>query len=75
MPLYGYQCNRCNHEFEVRASFREKEMGIRPVCPICQSDDTHQVLSVGLFVRGGSVETSSIQSPYCGPNSGTGCCG
>jgi putative FmdB family regulatory protein len=28
MPLYDYQCQRCQTVFEVRATFKEKEVGL-----------------------------------------------
>ena len=75
MPLYDYQCNHCQTTFEVRASFQEKEIGLKPECPNCQTVETHQILTVGLFIRKGSSDSAAISSTFCGPNSGTGCCG
>lgn len=75
MPIYDYQCDHCQMQFEVHASFQEKELGLNPMCPKCQSSDTHQRLSVGFFVRGGSSGSGSLPSSFCGPNSGSGCCG
>jgi putative FmdB family regulatory protein len=50
MPLYDYQCQKCRATFEVRATFKEKEQGLKPKCPECQSRKTRPVLSSGLFV-------------------------
>jgi len=75
MPIYDYQCDHCLATFEVHASFREKEIGLKPVCPNCQSTETHQVLTTGLFVHKGSSDASSLLSSKCGPNFGPGCCG
>lgn len=75
MPIYDYRCDHCQTTFEVRASFREKELGLKPMCTICQSAETHQILTVGLFVRQGSSDSGSITSTCCSPNTGTGCCG
>jgi len=33
MPLYDYQCKKCQTIFEVRATFKEKEEGLEPECP------------------------------------------
>ncbi len=74
MPIYAYQCDHCQVSFEVRASFREKEQGLTPACPACQSLDTHQVLTVGRFVRSGG-DRAALASSGCGPDSGPGCCG
>lgn len=75
MPVYDFQCNHCQTVFEVRASFREKEQGLKPVCPNCKSAETHQVLTTLLFLHKGSGDSSSLLSSNCGPNPGAGCCG
>ena len=74
MPLYDYQCQACQAVFEVRATFKEKEEGLEPECPQCQSKNTKQVLTAGLLIRGGDGASLSIP-PACGPNAGPGCCG
>jgi putative FmdB family regulatory protein len=75
MPVYDYQCNNCKFSFEIRATIQEKEAGLHPVCPKCQSPETRQVLSAGIFIFGGNKNNSSNPSSCCGPNSGSGCCG
>lgn len=75
MPFYEYQCSRCHATFEVRATFHEKEIGLQPVCPNCQSAETRQVLTVGSFVRSGSSEGNPRSTACCGPNAEPGCCG
>jgi len=75
MPLYDYQCDHCQTTFEVRASFDEKGLGLKPACPNCQSAETHQVLTVGFLGRGGSSDGATPPPSCCGPNSGAGCCG
>jgi putative FmdB family regulatory protein len=74
MPLYEYQCQDCQAAFEVRASFEEKEAGLKPECPHCQSKQTRQVLSSGPIVR----VVSNHGAPgrcVCGSGDGSGCCG
>jgi len=39
MPIYDFQCKQCNEVFEVRATIREKEAGLAPGCPNCDSRD------------------------------------
>lgn len=75
MPIYDYQCHQCQTMFEIRASFKEKDHGLKPVCPNCQSTEPHQILTAGLFLHQGSIKGASNPSAYCGPNSGSGCCG
>jgi putative FmdB family regulatory protein len=74
MPLYDYKCNQCQIVFEVRASFKEKEVGLHPECPGCKSPDTQQLITAGLFLvsPGGEISTGFSG---CGPSAGPGCCG
>ena len=72
MPVYVFQCQDCQEVFDVRASFKEKEAGLEPLCPICQSQQTLQVITAGLFIRGSNG--ASISLPACGPTAGPGCC-
>ena len=75
MPLYVYQCDQCQTTFDVRATFKEKDLGLEPTCPNCQGMVTHQILTTGLFIQGGSGESFSTSPPFCGPGAGPGCCG
>lgn len=74
MPLYDYQCKKCQTIFEVRATFKEKEAGLEPECPQCLSKKTHQLLTSGLFLRKSDGSTD-VPWTACGPNAGSGCCG
>jgi putative FmdB family regulatory protein len=74
MPVYDYQCQHCQTAFEVRATFKEKEAGLKPECPQCHSKKTHQLLTSGLFLRH-SGDGDVLELPTCGPNAGPGCCG
>lgn len=72
MPLYNYQCEQCFEVFEVRATFKEKEAGLEPECPNCHSQETRQMITAGLVLRGS--DGASLSLPGCGPNAGPGCC-
>jgi len=73
MPRYDYQCELCQAIFEVKASITEKEAGLKPVCPACQSQSTRQVITSGLILHTANTGSGSISN--CGPNAGPGCCG
>lgn len=73
MPLYDYQCARCKAVFEVRATFKEKEAGLEPQCPRCNSSKTHQLLTLGMFLRQGEGGASA-SFPSCEPNCGRSSC-
>ncbi len=73
MPTYEYYCDPCKENFDVRASIQEKEAGLNPACPNCGNVSHHQVLSAGMFLRGGGA--TGFNPPGCAPNAGPGCCG
>jgi putative FmdB family regulatory protein len=65
MPLYEFECRDCSHQFEVFASFSQKEKGLKPSCPKCTSQNVSQLFSgIGFFTKSGKV-------PF---NTGGGCC-
>lgn len=73
MPTYSFQCQDCQEVFDVYATFKEKEAGLKPQCPQCQSKKTRQLLTSGLFLRR-SDDGASFDLPACGPSAGPGCC-
>jgi putative FmdB family regulatory protein len=65
MPIYGYDCNQCGHQFEklVRSSDNA------PSCPTCESTDlTRQLSLIAEPAKGGS----NANAPAC---EGSGNCG
>lgn len=72
MPIYNFQCEQCSEIFEIRASFREKELGLKPECPKCHSEKTRQMITAGLVLHGSNG--ASVSLPGCGPSAGPGCC-
>lgn len=74
MPLYEYQCQDCQAVFEVRATFKEKEEGLKPECPQCQSKQTRQLLTSGLLLHVVSDNTPQ-GGCACGTGGRSGCCG
>ncbi|MCJ7661353.1 MAG: zinc ribbon domain-containing protein [Anaerolineales bacterium] len=72
MPFYNYYCEKCEEVFEIRASFEEKDAGLEPECPKCQSKNTRQVITAGLLIHGNGGTSLPLSS--CDPNAGPGCC-
>lgn len=71
MPIYEYFCQDCENKFEIKASFAEKEQGLKVECPRCGSSKTVQVFgNFFTFSKGGPSSGSG-----CGPSSTPGCCG
>ena len=73
MPMYCYECIECHAVFDVMASFKNKEAGLKPECPKCHGIVTRQLISGGLFVR--SKDGASFSGPACDPDRNPGCCG
>ena len=65
MPFYAFQCEQCGEAFDVRASIKEKEAGLKPECPKCHHKKTRQVITAGLVIRG-SDEPPSSRFPRAG---------
>ena len=66
MPIYEYQCVKCNHEFECLVFGNEK-----PDCPSCNSKKVNKMMSACGFVsKGGSGETMARSA---GASSCSGC--
>jgi putative FmdB family regulatory protein len=71
MPIYEYHCKDCGYYFDVKATVKEKEEGLKINCEQCGSDNLNQVFG-GFAIGGGqtiNVKSSDLQ------NSGGGCCG
>lgn len=64
MPLYEYQCEKCEHSFE------ELVFGNETVaCPNCQASSVHRLVSVPARPQGEAVSmpmTSCGEGPPCG---------
>ena len=74
MPYYGYQCEECGKEFEVRATMSEYSAGLQPSCTHCGADRVRRTIDLiappahGVQLGG----TPPPSGPCCGPS---GCCG
>ena len=71
MPLYEFRCKDCGEVFEVRATIKEKEVGLESVCQKCDSHEVCQMLTAASMLRG----TNEFSPSSCGLNTGPGCCG
>jgi len=58
MPLYEYQCDDCGHNFEKLVRFSDPKVN-KPVCPDCQSDNTHKRLSTIAAFSAGQAQSSA----------------
>jgi len=75
MPIYEYQCTRCGAEFQELRGMGQADAPIP--CPVCQSEDTHRVLSLfAAHSRSPSGEAVSVAaSSGCSGCTATSCAG
>jgi putative FmdB family regulatory protein len=59
MPIFEYQCSKCDEVFE-KIVFRGEEDDIR--CPKCKSSDIHKKMSATSFM-GSSIGTCASDAP------------
>ena len=62
MPLYEYQCKKCEKKFETLVSLRELDNPVK--CPHCGSGENDRLLSTFSASVGGSTGSAS-----CSPGS------
>ena len=65
MPVYEYACRDCSEHVDVRATIAEKEIGLSPVCPSCESGSMQRLRT--------AFATRRADAPA--GTSGGGCCG
>ncbi len=68
MPTYEYFCNKCERTFEVFASLKDREKGLRPNCTSCGGDDVRKAIS-SINLGGGLVKAGTS----CAPSSCSTC--
>ncbi|MGO3927985.1 zinc ribbon domain-containing protein [Rhodopseudomonas pseudopalustris] len=63
MPIYGYTCNSCGHEFQTLV-----QTGETAECPLCATTDLTQQLSlIAKPAKGGGPDLAPCGNP-------AGCC-
>jgi putative FmdB family regulatory protein len=56
MPIYDYECQKCNHTWDAIESFSAPP---NPPCPQCRSKKTHRLISAAAFhLKGGGWYSS-----------------
>ena len=59
MPLYEYQCKKCEKKFETLVSFSNSDA---VECPDCGSQETNKLLSTFSAFVGSSASTPSCRT-------------
>lgn len=75
MPIYEYNCNACDHRFELLVPMSASS--VLPECPECRSADTRKLISVFVGRSSGSDGGAKnlAGSGGCGSCAATSCCG
>lgn len=59
MPIYGYRCGNCGHQFEVLQRISDEPM---KVCPKCQGKLTKMLYPAGVIFKGSGYYTTDYKS-------------
>jgi putative FmdB family regulatory protein len=66
VPIYEYQCSKCDHRFEMIHDASDRDLKI--ICPQCGDSKAQRVIS--LFSCGGARSSEIDSSSACGPRLG-----
>ena len=65
MPIYGYRCSECGHQFEVQQNFSDERL---TECPKCKGKLTRIFYPAGVIFKGSGFYTTD----YKGTGKGAG---
>ncbi|OIO72860.1 MAG: hypothetical protein AUJ85_09135 [Elusimicrobia bacterium CG1_02_37_114] len=68
MPIYAYQCKKCNNEFELLITDRNE----KPKCPKCENKNLERLMST-FAIAGTSKGSSSGSGSNCSCCSSKNC--
>lgn len=72
MPIYGYRCKQCGHEFEILQSISDAPL---KTCPECVGPLQKQLYPVGIVFKGSgfyNTDYKNSRSQASTPASGSG---
>lgn len=58
MPIYGYRCSNCGHEFEIQQRMSDEPL---KVCPKCQGKLTKMLYPAGVIFKGSGFYTTDYK--------------
>ncbi len=64
MPIYEYQCNDCNSQFEILTTSSTSTEEV--TCDKCKSKNVKKILSAGIIGRNSGPSLSSHSQSGCG---------
>ena len=69
MPIYGYRCSSCGHQFEIQQRMSDDPL---KVCPKCQGKLTKVLYPTGIVFKGsGFYKTDYKSSSEAGSTNGS----
>ncbi|HKW71820.1 MAG TPA: zinc ribbon domain-containing protein [Candidatus Dormibacteraeota bacterium] len=68
MPIYGYRCSSCGHQFEVQQRMSDEPL---KVCPECQGKLTKILYPAGVIFKGSGFYTTDYKGSSNGSGSGS----
>ena len=66
MPIYGYRCSACGHEFEILQKMTDKPL---TSCPKCGSPLAKKLYPIGISFKGSGFYTTDYKSSGAGSDS------
>ena len=58
MPIYGYRCSSCGHQFEIQQRMSDEPLS---VCPKCQGKLTKILYPTGVIFKGSGFYTTDYK--------------
>ncbi|HKW69758.1 MAG TPA: FmdB family zinc ribbon protein [Candidatus Dormibacteraeota bacterium] len=66
MPIYGYRCSDCGHQFEIHQRMSDEPL---KVCPKCQGKLTKVLYPAGVIFKGSGFYTTDYKGSANGSTS------
>jgi len=59
VPIYGYRCSTCGHQFEIQQRMSDEPL---KVCPECQGKLTKVLYPTGVIFKGSGFYTTDYKA-------------
>lgn len=69
MPIYGYRCSNCGHQFEIQQRMSDEPL---KACPKCQGKLTKILYPTGVIFKGSGFYTTDYKGSGKEPASSNG---
>ena len=68
MPIYGYRCSNCGHQFEIQQRMSDEPL---KACPKCQGKLTKMLYPTGIIFKGSGFYTTDYKASANGSDNGS----